>query len=106
MADAISGGYLRFVLVIFYAALLTAQEDHSQHQHAVAGLGTVDFPASCNATAQKLISRGAALLQLVRLRGSAHHVQRRREGRPKLRHGLLGRRADLVSPHMGATVAR
>jgi hypothetical protein len=39
-----------------------AQEDHSQHQHAVAGLGTVDFPTSCNGAAQKLISRGAALL--------------------------------------------
>jgi hypothetical protein len=41
---------------------LTAQEDHSQHQHAVAGLGTVDFPTSCSATAQKSISRAAALL--------------------------------------------
>ena len=29
-----------------------------------------------------------------------------REGRPGLRHGLLGCRADLVSPDMGATVAR
>jgi hypothetical protein len=44
------------------ALLTTAQEDHSQHVHAVAGLGTVDFPTSCNAAAQKLISRGVALL--------------------------------------------
>jgi len=50
------------VLLILYAALATAQQDHSQHQHAVAGLGTVDFPTSCNAAAQELISRGAALL--------------------------------------------
>ena len=27
-------------------ALAVAQEDHSRHQHAVAGLGTVDFPTS------------------------------------------------------------
>jgi tetratricopeptide (TPR) repeat protein len=38
------------------------QEDHSRHQHAVAGLGSVDFPTSCNASAQKWISRGVALL--------------------------------------------
>jgi hypothetical protein len=53
---------VRLVLLILSAALATAQEDHSQHQHAVAGLGTVDFPTSCNATAQKSISRAAALL--------------------------------------------
>ncbi len=53
---------MRLVLLILCAAFATAQEDHSQHQHAVAGLGTVDFPTSCNATAQKSISRGAALL--------------------------------------------
>ena len=43
-------------------AFAVAQEDHSRHQHAVAGLGTVNFPTSCNAAAQKSISRGAALL--------------------------------------------
>ena len=53
---------MRLVLLILCAVLATAQEDHSQHQHAVAGLGTVDFPTSCNTTAQKLISRGVALL--------------------------------------------
>ena len=53
---------MRLALLILCAVLATAQEDHSQHQHAGAGLGTVDFPTSCNAPAQKLISRGAALL--------------------------------------------
>ncbi len=53
---------MRLVLCMFCAVLLTAQEDHSQHQHAVAGLGTVDFPTSCNAAAQKSISRATALL--------------------------------------------
>jgi tetratricopeptide (TPR) repeat protein len=53
---------MRLRLLILWAVLATAQEDHSQHQHAVAGLGTVDFPTSCNATAQESISRGAALL--------------------------------------------
>src|SRR5262249_13965659 len=43
-------------------ALAAAQEDHSRHEHAVAGLGTVSFPTSCNVSAQKWISRGAALL--------------------------------------------
>ena len=50
------------LFLILGAALALAQEDHSQHQHAVAGLGTVDFPASCNASAQKSISRAVALL--------------------------------------------
>lgn len=50
------------LLLLLLAGVLAAQEDHSQHQHAVAGLGTVDFPVSCNAPAQKLISRGVALL--------------------------------------------
>jgi tetratricopeptide (TPR) repeat protein len=53
---------MRLWLLILYAVLATAQEDHSQHLHGVAGLGTVDFPTSCNAPAQELISRGAALL--------------------------------------------
>ena len=53
---------MRLWLLILYAVLATAQEDHSLHQHVVAGLGTVDLPTSCNATAQELISRGAALL--------------------------------------------
>jgi hypothetical protein len=53
---------MRPVLLILCAALAAAQDDHSQHQHTVAGLGTVDFPTSCNATAQQSISRGAALL--------------------------------------------
>ncbi|MGH9628608.1 MAG: hypothetical protein ACRD7E_09765 [Bryobacteraceae bacterium] len=51
-----------FVLLILGGALAVAQEDHSRHEHAVAGLGTVNFPTSCNASAQKWISRGAALL--------------------------------------------
>ena len=53
---------MRLVLLILIGTLATAQEDHSRHEHAVAGLGAVNFPASCNASAQKLISRGAALL--------------------------------------------
>src|SRR2546423_8323194 len=60
--ECFRGGCVRLVPWILCAVLATAQEDHSLHQHAVAGLGTGDFPASCNATAQKLISRGAALL--------------------------------------------
>src|ERR1043166_3714865 len=53
---------MRILLLILAAALALAQEDHSQHQHGVAGLGTVDFPTSCAAAAQQWISRGAALL--------------------------------------------
>lgn len=53
---------MRLALLLLGGALAAAQEDHSQHQHAVAGLGTVDFSTSCNAAAQKSISRGAALL--------------------------------------------
>jgi tetratricopeptide (TPR) repeat protein len=54
---------MRLALVILGGALAAAgQEDHSQHQHAVAGLGTVNFSTSCNARAQTLMSRGAALL--------------------------------------------
>jgi hypothetical protein len=53
---------MRLVLLILCAGLAPAQEGHSEHQHVVAGLGTVDLRTSCNATAQKLISRGAALL--------------------------------------------
>ena len=53
---------MRLVLLILIGTLATAQEDHSRHEHPVAGLGTVNLPTSCNASAQKLISRGAALL--------------------------------------------
>jgi len=50
------------VLLIVGIALAVTQEDHSRHEHPVAGLGTVNFPTSCNASAQEWISRGAALL--------------------------------------------
>jgi tetratricopeptide (TPR) repeat protein len=50
------------VLLILCATFVAAQEDHSQHQHAVAGLGTVDFPTSCNPASQALFSRATALL--------------------------------------------
>ncbi|MCU1257935.1 MAG: repeat protein [Bryobacterales bacterium] len=53
---------MRLVLLTLSAVLATAQQDHSRHQHGVAGLGTVEFPTSCNAMAQDLISRAAALL--------------------------------------------
>ena len=54
---------MRLALVILSGALAAAgQEDHSGHQHAVAGLGTVNLATSCNTPAQTLISRGAALL--------------------------------------------
>jgi tetratricopeptide (TPR) repeat protein len=50
------------VLTVLVGALAVLQDDHSRHRHAVAGLGTVNFPTSCNATAQKWISRAVALL--------------------------------------------
>src|ERR1051326_3788516 len=54
---------MRLTVVILAGALTGfAQDDHSQHRHEVAGLGTVDLSTSCNAQAQALISRGAALL--------------------------------------------
>jgi hypothetical protein len=57
---------MRFVTFLLSVCALMAQEDHSQHDHGVAGgvagLGTVDFPTSCRAAAQPSISRGVALL--------------------------------------------
>jgi len=50
------------VLLILAVAVAAAQEDHSRHEHPVAGLGTVNFPTSCNESSQEWISRGAALL--------------------------------------------
>src|SRR5436309_9270184 len=47
-------------LLIVSGFMPWTQGDHQGH--AVAGLGTVDFPTSCNPAAQKLISRAAALL--------------------------------------------
>jgi tetratricopeptide (TPR) repeat protein len=57
-------GYpMRLAMLILTGALAAAgQGNHAQHQHAVAGLGTVNFSTSCNPAAQQLISRGAALL--------------------------------------------
>ncbi len=50
------------LVLLILGTLAVAQEDHSTHRHAVAGLGTVDFPTSCNDSAQKWVSRGVALL--------------------------------------------
>src|SRR3954453_14919436 len=61
-ADGLPGGCVRLVRLLLWAGFAVAQEDHSQHLHAVAGLGTVDFTTSCNAAAQQSFSRGLALL--------------------------------------------
>src|SRR5215469_8953115 len=53
---------MRLASLILIAALASAQEDHSQHRHGVAGLGTIDFPTSCSAAAQQSISRATAML--------------------------------------------
>ena len=53
---------MRLAIVLFCAALAAAQEDHSKHQHGVAGLGTVNFANTCNAAAQAPFRRGIALL--------------------------------------------
>lgn len=50
------------MFLLLVAVFASAQENHSQHQHAVAGLGTVDFQTSCNARAQQSVSRAVALL--------------------------------------------
>jgi hypothetical protein len=52
----------RMFLLLAMACAVAAQEDHSQHAHGGAALGTVDFPTSCNASAQKLFLRATALL--------------------------------------------
>src|SRR5947199_5938687 len=53
---------MRPALFILCAVFAAAQEDHSHYYAAVAGLGTVNFPTSCNVEAQKSITRGVALL--------------------------------------------
>ena len=50
------------MLALAFCPIAIAQEDHSAHQHGVAGLGTVEFPTSCNEGAQKLISQATARL--------------------------------------------
>ena len=100
------GGWLcSLVLLILGGALAAAQEDHSRHQHAVAGLGTVNFPTSCNAAAQNFISRGVALLH------SFGYEEARLAFNDAAKailpvDGPLGRGADLVSPDLGAAFAR
>ena len=54
---------MRLAIVLLAGALSSAaQEDHSAHHSAVSGLGSVDFPTSCNASAQPAFARGIALL--------------------------------------------
>lgn len=51
-----------WMIALASAAALNAQEDHAQHAHGVAGLGTVNFPVSCTAMAQTRFTRAVALL--------------------------------------------
>jgi hypothetical protein len=53
---------MRYALLLFVATWSAAQEDHSQHAHAGARLGRVDFRTSCSSRAQEQVSRGVALL--------------------------------------------
>jgi len=89
--------HIWLVPLFLYATFATAQEDHSQHQHTVAGLGTVAFPTSCNPAAQALFSRGMALLH--------SFGYERRQSRPPLRYAMVGYRTHLVSPHLGAALS-
>src|SRR5690242_20344782 len=61
MSMSISRG-VATLIVISLGTGPACPQDHSNHKHAVAGLGTVHFPTSCNATAQRAISRAVALL--------------------------------------------
>ena len=54
--------FLVVALIALGHSMLWPQEDHSQHSHVAVGFGTVDFPTSCNTSAQKWMSRGVALL--------------------------------------------
>jgi len=54
---------VRFISTcLFSAALIWAQEDHSRHTHAVAGLGSVKFATTCSSAGQQQFSRAIALL--------------------------------------------
>lgn len=54
---------MRLVLLLVIAVLAApAQEDHSSHDHAVAGLGSVNLSNSCSPQAQAPFSRGVAFL--------------------------------------------
>src|SRR5689334_24275674 len=55
-------GLVIFALMVLAGIIGSAQEHHSSGEHPVAGLGTVSFPTSCNASAQNFISRAVALL--------------------------------------------
>src|SRR5437867_976985 len=50
------------VSALLGVACLWAQEDHQHHEHAVSGLGSVNFPTSCAPAAQKQFTRAVALL--------------------------------------------
>src|SRR5713226_4235021 len=54
----VTGFHVRALVVVSAAAF--AQDNHSNH--AVAGLGTVNFPVSCSAAAQAKFTRAVALL--------------------------------------------
>ncbi len=54
--------FMRVVLPILAGIGAAAQEDHSHHGQVISRLGAVSLPTSCNASAQKFIDRGAALL--------------------------------------------
>ena len=68
-------------------------------------VGTVEFADSCNEQAQPEFVRGMALLH------SFFYEEARRvftyvPTRPQMRDGLLGRRDDLVPPHLGRVDGR
>ncbi len=53
---------MRALLMAGMCVAILGQEDHSTHEHGVAGLGSVNFPVSCNAAAQAKFTRATALL--------------------------------------------
>src|SRR5207244_11620979 len=60
--DIVFGMKVALAGVLLGALPLWSQEDHQQHEHMVAGLGSVNFANSCAPSAQAPFARAIALL--------------------------------------------
>ena len=78
-----------------------ADEGHDHHDMAESELGTVHFPVSCSAEAQKTFEKGVALLHSFWYEEAEKRFYRGREAGSEVRDGALGSGHELVASALG-----
>ncbi len=83
-----------------------AQEEHHHSHGETEQFGVVNFPTSCRAEALPTFTRAVALLHSFGYEEARRSFEEVLRTGPRLRHGVLGHRDDVLPPDLGAAGRR